>query len=61
MTRGRAPTVPARQIVTIVMLLACMIGVMVMKSRCGSAVGNLFNAIDTAHDAGSISDGKTTP
>jgi hypothetical protein len=49
---------PARQIVTIVMTIAALVGILILKRQCGTAVGNLFQAIDTRVDAGS--DGSLT-
>jgi hypothetical protein len=42
-----------REIVTIVTMLVALIAIIVLKGRCGPAVGELFKAIDTqASDGG---------
>jgi hypothetical protein len=55
-TRKRPPgAITPGQLLPIVVTVLLLVGVIVMKSRCGSAVGNLFKAIDqppAAHDAG---------
>jgi hypothetical protein len=38
--------IPARQILTIVTMLVALVAVIILKSRCGGAVGTLFKAID---------------
>jgi preprotein translocase subunit SecG len=45
--------IPARQILAIVMTIAALIGVLLLKQRCGAAMGNLFRAMDNvARDGG---------
>lgn len=45
--RTREPRyVEPRQIITIVLLTICLVAVLVLKSRCGGAIGNLFQAVD---------------
>jgi len=44
MTRN---VVPARQIVTILMLVATVVAIGVLKGRCGSAVEGMFRALDS--------------
>jgi hypothetical protein len=39
--------IPARQIISILTMVAALVAVIVLKSRCGGAVGTLFKAIDT--------------
>jgi hypothetical protein len=39
--------IPARQIITILTMVAALVAVIVLKSRCGGAMGNLFKAIDS--------------
>ena len=56
----RRSSVPTGQIITIVMTLAALVGVLVLKRQCGSAVGNMFQAIDTRVDTGSDG-GLTSP
>jgi len=54
--RNRRPgAISLAQLVPILFTVAALVGVIVMKSRCSSAVGNLFKAIDTVPtvDAGS--------
>jgi preprotein translocase subunit SecG len=56
MTPRRKPgAISLAQIVPILFTVALLVGVILMKSRCSSAVGNLFHAIETAPavDAGS--------
>ena len=38
--------IPPRQILTILTMIAALVAVIVLKSRCGGAVGTLFKAID---------------
>ncbi|HEY7956255.1 MAG TPA: hypothetical protein VII38_13225 [Polyangia bacterium] len=48
MKRRRPPSyIEPRQILTIVLLLVCLVAVLVLKSRCGAAAGNLFRAVDS--------------
>lgn len=55
MPRKKPGAIGLGQLLPIVFTLALLIGVIVMKSRCGSAVGNLFKAMDVPAgvDAGS--------
>ena len=47
MTRRRPPgAITPGQLLPIVVTLLALVGVLVLKSRCGGAVGNLFHAID---------------
>jgi hypothetical protein len=57
---ARRSSLPMGQIITIVMTIAALVGVIVLKRQCGSAVGNLFQAIDTRVDGGSDG-GLTSP
>jgi len=41
--RGALPT---KQLVTIAITIACLIGVIVMKRRCAVAVDGMFRALD---------------
>lgn len=56
MSRRPPRTVEPRQIVTILMLVVCLIAVLVLKSRCGPAVGELFRAVGPTADAGAPRD-----
>jgi len=40
--------IPARQIWSIVMAVLALVGVLLMKRQCASAVGNLFQTIGPA-------------
>jgi hypothetical protein len=53
--RKKPGAISLGQLLPILFTLALLVGVIVMKSRCGSAVGNLFKAIDVSArvDAGS--------
>ena len=55
MTRKRPGAIGLNQILPILFTIALLVGVILMKSRCASSVGNLFQAIETAPavDAGS--------
>lgn len=61
-TRRRAPgSITPGQLLPIVVTLLLLVAVIVMKSRCGAAAGNLFKAIDGPAapgkaDAGSSAD-----
>jgi hypothetical protein len=37
---------PLKQLVTIAVTIACLIGVLVMKRRCASSVDGMFRALD---------------
>jgi hypothetical protein len=54
-SRKKPGAINLGQLLPILFTLALLIGVIVMKSRCGSAVGNIFKAIDAParSDAGS--------
>jgi hypothetical protein len=56
----RSPSLPAGQIITILMTIAALIGILVLKRQCGAAVGNMFQVIDTRGDGGSDG-GLTSP
>jgi hypothetical protein len=51
-------SIQTRQIFSIVLLAACLVGVVVLKQRCGAAAGNLFRALDAplVVDGGAIRD-----
>ncbi len=51
---------PTRQLITIVMTVAALVGILVLKRQCGAAVGNMFQVIDTRFDGGSDG-GLTSP
>jgi hypothetical protein len=51
---------PARQLVTIVMTIAALVGILVLKRHCGTAVGNMFQVLDQRVDGGSDG-GLTSP
>jgi hypothetical protein len=53
--------VSGRQIVSIVLLLVCMVLVIVLKSRCGQAVGELFRAVEPPHAPAQTVDGASAP
>jgi len=44
----RAPKFPTSQVIRIVTLVALLVAVLVMKSKCGPAAENLFKVIDSA-------------
>ena len=44
--------IPARQIVTILVTLGCLIAILVLKQRCGAATATLFEAVSQAADGG---------
>jgi len=57
--RGALPT---KQLVTIAITIACLIGVIVMKRRCATAVDGMFRALDQpaqprSSDGGAAHDG----
>jgi hypothetical protein len=54
MARKPPGAISPAQLLPIVVTIAMLVGVILMKSRCSSAVGNLFRAIDQtpAVDAG---------
>jgi hypothetical protein len=47
--------VSLRQILTIVALLISLIGIIVLKQRCGIAVENMFRAVANVPDGGEVS------
>ncbi len=47
MKRRRAP-LPARQILAIVTAIACLVGIVVLKKRCGKMMGELVHSFDVA-------------
>ena len=46
--------IPVRQLVTILTMVAALVAVVILKSRCGTAVGTLFKAIDTQSADGGL-------
>jgi hypothetical protein len=42
----------SRQIVSIVMAIACLIAIIVLKQRCGAATAQLFQAVSQVTDGG---------
>jgi hypothetical protein len=42
----RRSSVPTRQLITIAITIACLVGVIVMKRRCATAVDQMFRAMD---------------
>ena len=51
--------IPIRQLITIMTMIALLIAVLVMQRRCGTAMGNLFQAIGPVASDGGV-DARTT-
>jgi hypothetical protein len=47
------PSFPTGQVVRILILAALLVGVIVMKNRCGKAAEQMFRAFEVPRDAGS--------
>jgi hypothetical protein len=52
----RRAAFPTASVLRIALLLTALIAVVVLRSRCGSALGTLFHAIDSAGDGGASHD-----
>ena len=52
----RRAAFPTASVLRIALLLTTLIAVIVLRSRCGGAIGTLFRAIDTAGDGGAVRD-----
>ncbi len=51
--------IPIRQVITIMTMVALLVAVLVMQRRCGTAMGNLFQAIGPLTTDGGV-DARTT-
>ena len=47
---------PTASVLRIALLITALVAVIVLRARCGGAIGTLFRAIDTAGDGGAPHD-----
>jgi len=52
----RPPPFPTGQVIRILLLVAMLVGVVVLKKRCGTAAEQLFKVIDVPASDGGVRD-----